>query len=55
MIFFELPQYRIKQRKMKRWTRYMDEVLISFPISQGVVVGSFVGVEEDDLYVWIKP
>ena len=54
-MFFELRQYRIKKGKMKRWVKYMDEVLIPFQVSQGmVVVGSFVAEEEDDLYVWIR-
>ena len=43
-MFFELRQYRIKKGKMKRWVKFMDEVLIPFQISQGiVVVGSFIG------------
>ena len=54
-MFFELRQYRIKRGKMKRWVKFMDEVLIPFQIAQGmVVVGSFVGEEEEDLYVWIR-
>lgn len=54
-MFFELRQYRIKKGKMKRWVTFLDEVLIPFQISQGmVVVGSFVGEEEKDLYVWIR-
>jgi len=54
-MFFELRQYRIKKGKMKRWVKYMEEVLIPFQISQGmVVVGSFAGEEEEDLYVWIR-
>jgi hypothetical protein len=54
-MIFELRQYRIKKGKMKRWARFMDEILIPFQISQGmVVVGSFVGEEEKDLYVWIR-
>ncbi|MBN2031916.1 MAG: NIPSNAP family protein [Deltaproteobacteria bacterium] len=54
-MFFELRQYRIKKGKMKRWVKYADEVLMPFQISQGmVVVGNFVGEEEDDLYVWIR-
>ena len=33
----------------------MEEVIIPFQISKGmVVVGSFVGETEDDLYVWIR-
>jgi hypothetical protein len=54
-MFFELRQYGIKKGKMKRWVKYMEDVLIPFQISQGmVVVGSFVGQEEKDLYVWIR-
>lgn len=54
-MFFELRQYRIKKGKMKRWVKYMEDVLIPFQISQGmVVVASFVGEEEEDLYVWIR-
>lgn len=54
-MFFELRHYRIKKGKMKQWAKYMEEVLIPFQISQGmVVVGSFVGQEEKDLYVWIR-
>ena len=54
-MFFELRQYRCKPGQRDRWVRYMEEVIIPFQISKGmVVVGSFVGEEEDDLYVWIR-
>jgi hypothetical protein len=33
----------------------MEEEIIPFQIAQGmVVIGSFVGQEEEDLYVWIR-
>jgi hypothetical protein len=33
----------------------MEEVIIPFQASKGmVIVASFVGEEEDDLYVWIR-
>jgi hypothetical protein len=33
----------------------MEEKIIPFQVSKGVVVlGSFVGQEEEDLYVWIR-
>ncbi len=33
----------------------MEEVIIPFQVAKGmVVVGSFIGQEEDDLYVWIR-
>jgi len=54
-MFFELRQYRIKKGKMKQWVKYAEEVLLPFQISQGmVVVGTFVGQEEKDLFVWIR-
>ena len=54
-MFFELRQYRCKPGQRDRWVKYMEEVIIPFQISKGMVVaGSFVGEEEDDLYVWIR-
>jgi hypothetical protein len=33
----------------------MEEVIIPFQVSKGMVIlGSFVGQEEDDLYVWVR-
>ena len=33
----------------------MEETILPFQISKGmVVIGSFIGEEEDDLYVWIR-
>jgi len=54
-MFFELRQYRIKDGQRERWVKFMEEEIIPFQISKGmVVIGSFVGQEEDDLYVWIR-
>ena len=54
-MFFELRQYRVKPDKMEEWVRYMEEVIIPFQVSKGMVIsGSFVGEEEDDLYVWMR-
>ncbi len=54
-MLFELRQYRTKPGQRERWVRFMEEVIIPFQIAKGVViVGSFVGEEEDDLYVWIR-
>jgi len=54
-MFFELRQYRIKPGERDRWVRLMEEKIIPFQISKGmVVIGSFVGQEETDLYVWIR-
>jgi hypothetical protein len=54
-MFFELRQYRIKAGQMERWVKFMDEVLIPFQASKGmIIVGSFVSPDEDDLYTWIR-
>ncbi|MBM3190820.1 MAG: NIPSNAP family containing protein [Chloroflexi bacterium] len=54
-MFFELRQYRTKSGQRDNWVKFMEEVIIPFQISKGmVVVGSFVGEQEDDLYVWIR-
>lgn len=54
-MFFELRQYRTRPGQRDRWVTFMEEVIIPFQVSKGMVIlGSFVGQEEDDLYVWIR-
>lgn len=54
-MLFELRQYRTRPGRRKDWVRFMEETIIPFQVSKGmVIVGSFVGEEEDDLYVWIR-
>jgi hypothetical protein len=54
-MFFELRQYRTRPGQRDRWVKFMEEVIIPFQVSKGMVIlGSFVGQEEDDLYVWIR-
>jgi hypothetical protein len=54
-MFFELRQYRMRPGKRETWVKYMEEVIIPFQVSKGmVIVGSFVAQEEEDLYVWIR-
>lgn len=54
-MFFELRQYRTLPGQREAWVKFMEEVIIPYQVSKGmVVVGSFVGQEEDDLYVWIR-
>ena len=54
-MFFELRQYRVRPGKREAWVELMEKEIIPFQIAQGmVVVGSFVGEEEEDLYVWIR-
>ena len=54
-MFFEFREYRTHPGQREAWVRFMEEVILPFQISKGMVVaGSFVGEEEDDLYVWIR-
>lgn len=54
-MIFELRQYRMKPGQREAWVKFMDEVIIPYQVSKGmVVVGSFVGEQEEDLYVWIR-
>src|SRR5947199_10028999 len=54
-MFFELRQYRTKPGQREKWVKFMEEEIIPFQVSKGMVIlGSFVGQEEDEPYVWIR-
>jgi len=54
-MLFELREYRIKNGRRADWVRLMEEKIIPFQVSKGIVlVGSFVSLDEEDLYVWIR-
>ncbi|MDQ3249238.1 MAG: NIPSNAP family protein [Chloroflexota bacterium] len=54
-MFFELREYHTKPGQRAEWVKLMEEEIIPYQISKGMVVtGSFVGEQEDDLYVWIR-
>jgi NIPSNAP protein len=55
MPLFELRQYRTHPGQRDNWVKYMEEVIIPFQTQRGMtILGSFVGEQEDDLYVWIR-
>ena len=54
-MFFELRDYRTKPGQRDRWVEFMEEEIIPFQVSKGmVIIGSFVDQEEDDHYIWIR-
>lgn len=57
-MFFELRQYNIKSGQRENWIQLMEEEILPFQLSKGmIVVGSFVSEnpeEDGDLYVWIR-
>ncbi len=55
MAFFELRQYKVRPGKMDEWLRVMEEEIIPFQISKGMVVtASFRGDTDDSVYFWIR-
>ncbi len=54
-MFFELRQYRTRPGQRDRWVRFAEEEIIPFQISKGmVIVGSWTGEQEDNLFVWMR-
>ena len=54
-MFFELRQYHTKAGCRERWVKYMEEEIIPYQEAKGMnIVGTFVGKDDDDLYVWIR-
>ena len=54
-MFFELREYRTLNGQRQNWVKFMEETIIPFQVSKGMVIlGSFVGQEEEDLYIWLR-
>jgi hypothetical protein len=55
MAFFELRQYRPMPGKMDAWVKIMEEQIIPFQASKGMVIcGSFRSETDDSVDVWIR-
>ncbi len=53
MAFYELRQYFVRPGKMDEWVKIMEEEIIPFQVSKGMVIcGSFRG-EKDDLRLFL--
>ncbi len=54
-MFFELRQYAIRPGKQAEWVDLMETEIIPFQVAQGMVIlGSWVGEEDDSVYVWLR-
>jgi hypothetical protein len=54
-MFFELRSYRTKPDMRDKWVKLMDEVIIPFQSSKGmVIIAGFVGETDPDSYIWIR-
>jgi hypothetical protein len=55
MAFYELRQYKILPGKMNEWLRLMEEEIIPFQVSKGMVItSSFRGEQDDSVYIWMR-
>ena len=55
MSFYELRQYKVLPGKLDGWIKMMEEEIIPFQVKMGMVIlGSFVGEEDESVYVWIR-
>jgi hypothetical protein len=55
MAFYELREYSIRSGKMNQWLDLMENHILPFQISQGMVVtGSYRGEEDDSVYIWTR-
>lgn len=55
MAFYELRQYKVLPGKMAEWIKVMEEEIIPFQVSKGMVIcGSFRGETDDSVYVWLR-
>lgn len=54
-MLFELRQYRMRPGQKEAWVKLMEEEIIPFQTQHGmVIIGSWVGEKEEDLYVWMR-
>jgi hypothetical protein len=55
MAFYELRQYKVLPGKMDEWVRIMEQEIIPFQVSKGMVIcGSFRGETDNSVYVWLR-
>ena len=55
MAFYELRQYKVLPGKMEEWLKVMEEEIIPFQVSKGMVItGSFRGETDPSVYVWMR-
>lgn len=55
MAFYELRQYKVLPGQMAGWVKIMEEEIIPFQVSKGMVItGSFQGETNSSIYVWLR-
>jgi hypothetical protein len=55
MAFYELRQYKVLPGRMDEWVKVMEQEIIPFQVSKGMVItGSFRGETDQSVYVWLR-
>jgi hypothetical protein len=55
MAFYELRQYKVLPGRMDGWIKIMEQEIIPFQVSLGMVItGSYRGEADDSVYVWLR-
>lgn len=55
MAFYELRQYTVHPGKMDAWVKIMEEEIIPFQVSKGMIItGSYRGEDDDTAYIWTR-
>jgi hypothetical protein len=54
-MIYELRQYTVKNGKMKQWLKIMEEDIVPFQSSQGMVIPAMFTVpKEKDRFIWLR-
>jgi NIPSNAP len=55
MAFYELRQYKVLPGMLQGWVKMMEEEIIPFQVSKGMVItGSFQGETDPSVYIWLR-
>ncbi|MFI1770004.1 NIPSNAP family protein [Streptomyces sp. NPDC020800] len=54
-MYYEIRRYQAQPGRREEWVHYMEDVVLPFQTSLGMdVTASFVDVQDEDGYVWIR-
>ncbi len=54
-MLYELRMYECQPGQRENWVKYMEEEIIPFQVSKGmVIVASFTDEQDPNLYVWMR-
>ena len=55
MAFYELRQYKVLPGKADAWVKIMEEEIIPFQVSKGMVItASYRGETDPSVYFWVR-